>query len=168
MRAAAAPAVELANLFKETVALYLRLTADASAIHGLGSLSGPRRTLLVALAEAGPQTAARLARARAQSRQRLQPLINRLIADGLLEATSNPMHRRSPLLVLTPKGEAQARHVVETEAALREQLRLATPPRKLAEAAAVLREVREALEQQLGALLAKRARPTRRRTLKRS
>jgi hypothetical protein len=69
---------ELGWLFKETVSLYLRLTSDASAIHGHGALSGPRRTVLTAFAQSGPQTVARLARSRAQSRQRLQPLINGL------------------------------------------------------------------------------------------
>ena len=40
---------------------------------------GRVRTILVALAEAGPQTVSRLARARGQARQRIQPLMNALI-----------------------------------------------------------------------------------------
>jgi len=94
---------ELALLFDETVALYLRLTATAAAIYGQGAISGPRRTVLVALARSGPQTVAQLARARAQSRQRLQPLVNHLVREGLLELAENPAHARSPLVVLRPR-----------------------------------------------------------------
>jgi DNA-binding MarR family transcriptional regulator len=145
---------ELAALFKETVLLYLRLSAVATALYGLGDLSGPRRTLLLALAESGPQTVARLARVRAQSRQRLQPLINKLIDDGLVRAAPNPMHQQSPLMVLTPAGKKRAREIEETEGAMLAQLRFASSPRQLGAAAAVLREVRETIESQAPELLA--------------
>lgn len=144
---------ELGLLFKETVSLYLRLSADASAIYGRGELSGPRRTLLVALASTGPQTAARLARERSQTRQRLQPLVNALVHDGLVEATTNPMHKRSPLLVLTPKGQAHAREIFATERALIARLRLPTSAGDLRRASDVLRRVRETLEAQMPDLL---------------
>jgi putative ABC transport system permease protein len=42
---------ELALLFGETVALYLRLTATAATIYRRGEMSGPRRTTLVPLYE---------------------------------------------------------------------------------------------------------------------
>lgn len=144
---------QLSLLFKETVSLYWRLSADASAIYGLGDLSGPRRTLLLSLAEGGPQTVARLARGRGQSRQRLQPLVNALLDEGSLLAVANPMHKRSPLIMLTTNGEKRVRDILKTEGALMARLRLATPTRKLTEAAAVLREVRQMLEEQLPALL---------------
>lgn len=147
-----APGAELAALFEETVALYHRLTADAAAIHRYGSMSGPRRTILVALA-AGPQTVAHMARARAQARQRLQPLVNRLIADGLVEARSNPMHVRSPLMVLTAGGEKTVKQIVATEGALRARLRPTVSPGRVALAAVVLRDVRMVLENQLPQLL---------------
>jgi len=66
-------------VFEETVALYHRLTADAAMIHRRGALSGPRRTVLLGLARSGPQSVAHMARTRAQSRQRLQPLVNGLM-----------------------------------------------------------------------------------------
>ena len=106
---AAGNRANLFSLFKETVALYHRLTAEASAIHRRGSLSGPRRTVLVALSQSGPQTVARLARTRAQARQRLQPLVHGLIQEGLAKAVENPMHVQSPLIVLTAKGEKEVR-----------------------------------------------------------
>src|SRR5919109_832728 len=89
---------ELGELFDEAVALYLRLTALAATMYHHGELSGPRRTLLMALARSGPRTVAHLARARAQSRQRLQPLVNALVDEGLLATEPNPLHKQSPLV----------------------------------------------------------------------
>lgn len=155
--------VELARLFEETVALYHRLSADASMIHRFGAMSGPRRTVLIALAQTGSQTVAHLARARAQSRQRFQPLVNELIADGLIAAHSNPMHTRSPLMALTSRGQKTVKQILETEAALRARLKLTSSPGNMARAAAVLRDVRLALEQQLPDVVrGLRARPTKR------
>ena len=144
---------ELALLFDETVALYLRLTATASAIYRKGEMSGPRRTILVALAASGPQTVAQLARTRAQSRQRLQPLVNNLAREGLVTLTANPAHRRSPLVALTAAGRRSARRIVETESALRARLRIPVAPKRLAAAAAVLRRVRQALAAQMDDVL---------------
>ena len=144
---------ELGELFDEAVAVYLRLTAIAATMYGRGELSGPRRTLLTALARSGPRTVAHLARARAQSRQRLQPLVNALIDEGLLETQPNPMHRQSPLVVLTPRGQKLARQIAEREGRLRERLDLASSHRRVVQAVEVLRDVRQALERQAGELL---------------
>lgn len=159
----AAKARELALVFRETVALYLRLSADASAIHGFGALSGPRRTVLVALAELGPQTVAHLARARGQSRQRLQPVINALIEAGLVAPEGNPLHKRSPLMVLTAAGDRHVERIVQTEQALEEQLRPGSSTKELSQAAAVLRDVRETLQRQMPQLLQKQRASLRRR-----
>jgi DNA-binding MarR family transcriptional regulator len=148
-----APGAELATLFDETVALYHQLSAAASSIHGFGAVSGPRRTILMALARSGPQTVAHMARARAQSRQRFQPLVNGLIADRLAGARPNPMHKRSPLIALTARGEKAATRIEETEGILRAQLKLTSSRRSVARAAAVLHDVRAAMEQQLPRLL---------------
>lgn len=137
------------QLFAETVALYLRLSAGASAVHGFGQLSGPRRTVLTALAEPGEHTVARLARARAQSRQRLQPLMNALAEARLIEFKPNPMHKRSPLIVLTAKGHREIQRIRRVEGEALGQLPLAVGPRQLADAALVLRGVREVLEQNM-------------------
>ena len=140
---------ELARLFDETVLLYLRLTALAARLHGAGPLSGPRRTVLAGLAESGPQTVAQMARVRAQSRQRFQPLINALIADGLVEATPNPAHRQSPLMVITAKGRRTVARMRAVEAKGRRQMQVAVSARQVAAAAAVLRDVRRDLERVL-------------------
>jgi DNA-binding MarR family transcriptional regulator len=128
------------------VALYLRLTSIAAQMYGRGELSGPRRTLLMALARSGPRTVAHLARARAQSRQRLQPLVNALIDEGVLATRANPLHKQSRLVVLTPRGEQRAREIAEVEGRRRDELRLVSSRRRIVDAVDVLRDVRHALE----------------------
>jgi len=155
------PGAALGVLFDETVLLYFRLTADAATIHGQGTLSGPCRTVLATLARSGPLTVAQMARARGQSRQRFQPLVNRLLAEGLVEAQPNPRHKISALIALTARGRSEVRRSLEREAALRERLMVASTPKALLQAAAILHEVREASEAQLPELLA--AAPGRRR-----
>lgn len=137
---------ELATLFEETVRLYLRLTADAKALYRQGELSGPRRTILVAIARSGPRTVAQIARQRFEARQRVQPLVNALIADGLLEPRPNTAHKRAPLVALTGRGEEMVRTITERESSLRARLKLAIPPTELARAAGILRAVREAMD----------------------
>ena len=155
---------ELALVFEETVALYLRLSAASVSIYRRGQISGPRRTVLVALARSGPQTVASLARARAQSRQRIQALVDALLRERLVERHGNPAHKRSHLISLTPRGHAAVREVVETEGALRERLRLRASPQRLASTARVLREIREALDDQAEPLIAAYRRRRRRRS----
>ena len=151
----AQPRAALAQLFDAVVTCYLRLSAAAASIYGAGELSGPRRTVLIALARSGPQTVARLARARAQSRQRLQPLVNALIDEGLLRYQPNPAHRQSHLVVVTARGRRAVERMLETEGALRLELRLRHGPRALAAATAVLADVSQALETQGDKLIAK-------------
>src|SRR5262245_7284102 len=151
----------LEALFAETVALYHRLNADAMAIHRAGALSGPRRTVLLGLARSGPQTVAHMARTRSQTRQRFQPLVNRLLADRLVEAQPNPSHRSSPLIAPTPRGRQTVDRIVERERSLLEGITISKAPTALFQAVAVLRDVRRALESQLPDLL--NASPRRRR-----
>ena len=143
---------ELARLFDETVLVYLRLTALATRLHGGGPLSGPRRTVLAALADGGPQTVAQMARARAQSRQRFQPLINALIEDELVEAIPNPAHRLSPLMMITRKGRRAVERMRAIEAKGRRDMKITTSARQVAAATAVLREVRADLERVIAEL----------------
>ena len=95
---------ELARLFEEAVRFYLCLNHIAAVMHRHGERSGARRTVLVTLARTGPATVAQIARARHEARQRIQPLVNALVKDGILEYDTNPAHKRSPLVRLTSKA----------------------------------------------------------------
>jgi DNA-binding MarR family transcriptional regulator len=150
--------VALEALFEETVALYHRLTADAAAIHRAGVRSGPRRTVLLGLARSGPQTVAQMGRTRAQSRQRFQPLVNRLIAEGVVAPRPNPSHKASPLMALTARGHQAVKRIVERERSLLEGVTISKAPAAILRAVDILRHVRRALERQLPDLLSSSSR----------
>lgn len=137
---------EIGEFFDESVRCYLRLSALAAKMHGKGPLSGPRRTVLVGLARGGPRTVAQMARERELSRQRFQPLVNALIADGLLRAVPNPAHRQSPLIALTPKGEKAVQRIEQVEQEWRPRLNVPVSTTRLKEAVGVMRLVRAELE----------------------
>jgi DNA-binding MarR family transcriptional regulator len=140
---------ELSDLFDENVGFYLRLSAVAAKMFGGGPLSGPRRTILVGLHRSGPRTVAHMARQREQSRQRFQPLVNALIADGLLVALPNAAHKQSPLIALTPRGRRAVKRFNAIERSWRPRLDLRIAKTRLADATSVLREVRAGLERLL-------------------
>jgi DNA-binding MarR family transcriptional regulator len=140
---------ELGEFFEESVRVYLRLTALAARMHGKGPLSGPRRTVLIGLARSGPRTVAQLAREREQPRQRFQPLVNALMADGLLEAVPNPAHRQSPLIALTPKGQRTVRRIQRTEVEWRPRVNVPVSTARLKGTVAVMQLVRGELERLL-------------------
>jgi DNA-binding MarR family transcriptional regulator len=129
---------ELARIFENTVRLYLRLSALSTKLHGGGALSGPRRTILVGLARGGPQTVAQMARARAQSRQRFQPLVNALRRDGLVTLVANPAHKQSALVTLTARGRKEVARIHDVESRGRAGVGLRLPARNLTICADVL------------------------------
>lgn len=145
----AAHSRELARLFDETVRLYLRLSALSTRIHGGGSLSGPRRTVLVGLARGGPQTVAQMARARAQSRQRFQPLVNALLRAGLARAVPNAAHQQSPLIELTARGRKEVARIHAVEERGRPRVAAGISAIMLARCTSVLRTVSADIEREL-------------------
>jgi DNA-binding MarR family transcriptional regulator len=64
------------------------------------------RGLLQTLADRGQQTVPAIAEARNTSRQNIQIIANRLADLGCVEFVTNPHHKKSDLLRLTPKGQA--------------------------------------------------------------
>ena len=63
------------------------------------------------LALLGPLTVPQIAQMRPTSRQRMQRLADELAAEGLVDFTDNPKHRRSRLVQLTRKGDARYREM---------------------------------------------------------
>ncbi len=56
------------------------------------------------------------------SRQHVQATVNRLLKRELVEAKANPHHKRSPFIMLTPKGRKLFCSVMRKDEALIEQL----------------------------------------------
>lgn len=104
------------------------------------------RSILRDLDRLRPQTVPQLARARLVSREDIQPIVNALACEGLVEFVANPAHRRSPLVQLTPQGKALLEEIRCHEREVAAQLELPISAQEIASATAVLRAARKALE----------------------
>lgn len=90
------------------------LKAVEDHLEGTG-LTVPKRAILERLLREGPRTVPQIAQSLVIQRQFTQVTVNELIAVGLVEPRHNAAHRRSPLIVLTRKGEEAIRSVLERE-----------------------------------------------------
>lgn len=106
-----ATAEDLSALADELLAAFFDLRAAGQRIGAVAESGGGTWGLMRTIAEEGPVTMADFARRRGVSRQYIQKIANELIARGHLAFESNPKHRRSGLLVLTPSGKRELRDV---------------------------------------------------------
>lgn len=137
---------DLRAVIDECIVLADRLVWLAEHIHGAEGRGAVRRGVLRGLARYGPQTVPDMARARSVTRQNIQPVIDALVAEGLVERVANPAHRRSVLCSITPTGAEVVARMDRTDARI-----LAAVGRDLSEAsvaatARTLRGVRERFE----------------------
>lgn len=78
--------------------------ADATEISGLNAM---QNTVLTAVVESRrPPTVPQIGRSLGHPRQVIQRAVNVLLDKELIETAPNPDHKRAPLLVSTPAGEA--------------------------------------------------------------
>jgi len=135
----------LYDLMLEIAATFFRLRAAGKKVGAVTPWGGGTLGLLRSLQRAGPQTVPQLARARPVARQRIQKLADELAADGLVEFVSNPAHKRSKLLRLTPKGTAAYGDLSERMLRVCDDLAAGMVGEDLCRAAEVLRGLREKL-----------------------
>jgi DNA-binding MarR family transcriptional regulator len=110
-------------------------------------LTSARWQVLGALALAArPLTVPQIARRMGLTRQSVQALANRLLADGLVAAGENPDHRRSPLLELTAAGRETYAALQQRQARWIDVLAAGLEPAELATAARVLKQLTERLD----------------------
>jgi len=140
----AAPAVQA--LFAETVALFHRLRVLADQLHGQGELTASRRGILFELDRFGPRTVPQMARARPVARQQIQSLVDKLIADGLVELDENPAHQRSRQVRLGGRGKVLVDVMNRREADFLARLPIEISRGQLEAATTILRALREVLE----------------------
>jgi DNA-binding MarR family transcriptional regulator len=88
----------------ETIALFRWLSWVSEQLYGDDARGAARRWVLRRLTREGPHTVPALARARRQRRQSMQPVVDALVADGLVRWRDNPAHARSRLAVITARG----------------------------------------------------------------
>lgn len=138
------PAFE--SLGREVRGLFHQLRAAAEGIHAEhGGLPVAQRAVLESLHRDGPTSVPALARARPVSRQHIQVLVNALLAEGLVETTPNPGHRRSPLVALTRAGAKRFSEMRARERRALARLELGASEAELRTATRVLQAVRVAL-----------------------
>ena len=101
----------VAELVLEVAQCFFRIRALGQKTGLVTSWGGGAFGFVRSLALLGPLTVPQIAQMRPTSRQRMQRLADELAADGLVEFTDNPKHRRSKLVRLTPKGEAHYREL---------------------------------------------------------
>ena len=89
--------------------LFHLLGAAATRVQAGHAVSAPMRSVLESLQRSGPATVPALARERSMSRQHIQRTVDELIARKLVQLAENPAHRRSPHVVLSPRGESLLR-----------------------------------------------------------
>ena len=117
-RSGAAPKIEegpvvnnkakvIAELMLEVAQCFFRIRAVGQKTGLITSWGGGAFGFMRSLALVGPLTVPQIAEMRPTSRQRMQRLADELVDDGLVEFVDNPKHRRSKLVRLTRKGEAQ-------------------------------------------------------------
>lgn len=141
-----APAVEaLAVVAQEVPALFHRLRAAAASLHGQGEASAGRRGILMEVAGQGPRTVPQMARSRPVSRQHIRMLVQGLAADRLLEPAQNPVHRRSQLWRLTPRGARLVEAMRRREARIFQRLAPRIDPADLEVTARTLARLRQEL-----------------------
>jgi DNA-binding MarR family transcriptional regulator len=102
------------------------------------------RAVLEFLALGGPSTVPNVARGRRVTRQHVQGLVNALISLDLVALETNPAHRRSALVRLTPEGHRVIERMRRRER--RSLARIELGHAELERAARTLESVRGALE----------------------
>src|SRR5262245_58514448 len=101
----------IAELMLEVAQCFFRIRAVGQKTGLITSWGGGAFGFMRSLALIGPLTVPQIAQMRPTSRQRMQRLADELAAEGLVEFTDNPRHRRSKLVRLTRKGEARYREL---------------------------------------------------------
>lgn len=97
---------ETNDLIVEVFRLNGLLLSTADKLVSKFGLTGARWQVLGAIAQVGgPETTARLARNMGLTRQSVQRVVNQMVAEGMLSLEENPHHKRSKLVLMTPKGK---------------------------------------------------------------
>ena len=129
-------------LFEEVNALANRLRKSGTGVDRNKHLPAGGLMVVQVLDQHGPQTVPGIARHRGTSRQNIQRLVNRLKAEGCVELTDNPAHKRSALVQCTSRGKDLLSLLNERETKQLETLLPHLSEAGVASATALLRQIR--------------------------
>jgi DNA-binding MarR family transcriptional regulator len=137
----------ITDLVLETFRLNGRLLASGDALVADLGLTSARWQVLGAMALSPvPLSVAQVARNMGLTRQAVQRLANEMEADGLVRFAPNPHHQRAKLVVLTPAGKSAFAAAMKRQGAWATDVGAGLDARKIAAAVAMLRSVRQRLE----------------------
>jgi len=105
------------------------------------------RWQILGVVEHAPASVAHVAREMGLTRQSVQRTADLLAADGMVEYTDNPHHRRAKLMKITPRGREALDYVEERQVTWTDQVGGEHSLEDLRTAVTVLRRIRESLEQ---------------------
>src|SRR6184192_2634450 len=108
----------LGALFREVNALAIRLKGTGVSDGREDALAAGDLSVLRVLDGHGPQTVPQIARFRETSRQNIQILVNKLEAEGFIELSRNPAHKRSGLVGITEAGRNEYAKAADQETKL--------------------------------------------------
>lgn len=140
------PRVEIQAVVDETIALFHWLAWVAEQLYGDDGRGAARRWVLRRLDRSGPQTVPALARGKALRRQSVQPVVNGLVTDGLVERVANPAHLRSWRVAITPSGAALVARMDRIDARVLRAISAGVPAADLVVTAATLAALRGRFE----------------------
>lgn len=135
------------ELILETFRLNGRLLeAGDELVRHLGLTSARWQALGAIDASPVPLPIAHVARNMGLSRQAVQRLANEMEKDGLVRFAPNPHHERARLVLMTDQGKAAFRSAMAKQRRWAEHLAEGLSVESIADAACVLRELRQKLE----------------------
>jgi DNA-binding MarR family transcriptional regulator len=114
------------------------VSADLARFERESGLTAARTHVLWHLGAAGPSTQQSLAQALGVTPRNVTGLVDGLVASGHVTREPHPTDRRASLVTPTEKGRAMIDELVDSHAALAQQLFGDIPPQRLAVFAGVL------------------------------
>ena len=140
----------LNELIGITRALAETLKSATLALHAAQDLTVSERSLMLELKKSGPTTVPALAKSRNVSRQFVQATANPLLEAGVLMTKTNPAHRRSKFLMLTPRGVEMIREAMRKEGGLLKVLAQEVDSDEIKRAAQTLANLQEQMNRAIG------------------
>jgi DNA-binding MarR family transcriptional regulator len=132
-------------VFDEVRLLWHAMVQAGERLHGKEPVTLGMRAVLEFLALHGPSTVPHVARSRRVTRQHIQALVNALLELDLAALGTNPAHRRSALVRLTPEGQKIIERMRRRERRFFDRIDMAMKADELRRAAETLRSLRIAL-----------------------
>ena len=137
---------DIEALLNQVRRLYNHIHHLGETLHADEPITLGMRAVLEFLVRNGPATVPEIARNRSVTRQHVQTIVNSLLDAALVELESNPRHKRSSLVTLTPEGSQIIERMRERESRVFDDSELDTMRDEIRAAAHTLEKVRLSLD----------------------